>query len=114
MLHPNDSAQGRSPLATARPYLMSLSVADLDLSVRWYCEMLGFRETRRLIPRFEAAFNAYSGHSSCLVERDGAFELAGRIQDANLTRPEARAGFRITDCIAGSVPKSVSLRLCAV
>jgi len=43
-----------------------------------------------------------------------AFELAGRIQDANLTRPEARAGFRITDCIAGSVAKSISLRLCAV
>jgi methylmalonyl-CoA/ethylmalonyl-CoA epimerase len=48
MLHPNDSPEGQSSLATARPYLMSLSVANLDLSVRWYCEMLGFRETRRL------------------------------------------------------------------
>lgn len=41
-------AEGQSSLATARPYLMSLSVANLDLSVRWYREMLGFRETRRL------------------------------------------------------------------
>jgi catechol 2,3-dioxygenase-like lactoylglutathione lyase family enzyme len=41
-------AEGHSPLATVRPYLMSLSVANLDLSARWYREMLGFRETRRL------------------------------------------------------------------
>jgi hypothetical protein len=45
---PKDKAESKSPLATVHPYLMSLSVADLDLSVRWYHEMLGFRETRRL------------------------------------------------------------------
>ena len=44
----DDKAESKSPLATAHPYLMSLSVADLDLSVRWYCEILGFRGTRRL------------------------------------------------------------------
>jgi catechol 2,3-dioxygenase-like lactoylglutathione lyase family enzyme len=47
-LGPNGKAEEQSPLATVRPYLMSLSVANLDLSVRWYHEMLGFRETRRL------------------------------------------------------------------
>jgi hypothetical protein len=41
-------AEGQSALATARPYLVSLSVANLDTSVRWYRDMLGFRETRRL------------------------------------------------------------------
>ena len=40
-------AEGQSALATARPYLVSLSVANLDTSVRWYRDMLGFRETRR-------------------------------------------------------------------
>src|SRR4029434_3314094 len=35
--------------------------------------------------------------SICLAERDGAFELASRLQNTNFTCPEARAGFRIVD-----------------
>lgn len=48
MLDWDAKADGQSALATARPYLVSLSVANLDTSVRWYRDMLGFRETRRL------------------------------------------------------------------
>jgi hypothetical protein len=34
-----------------------------------------------------------------LIEQDGAFQLASRIQDSNLTRPKARSGFRVPDCL---------------
>jgi hypothetical protein len=30
---------------------------------------------------------------------NGTFKLAGRVQHTNLTRPEARVGFRIADCL---------------
>jgi hypothetical protein len=33
----------------------------------------------------------------CLVESNGAFEIASRIQDANFALPKARAGFGIVD-----------------
>ena len=50
--------------------------------------------------RFGVAVNDFfcaSQLSICLAERDGAFELASRIQNTNFTCPEARAGFRIVD-----------------
>jgi catechol 2,3-dioxygenase-like lactoylglutathione lyase family enzyme len=37
-----------NPLAAAHPCLISISVANLDASVRWYGDVLGFRETKRL------------------------------------------------------------------
>src|SRR5947208_15237497 len=48
MLGLDAKAEGQSAVATARRYLVSLCVANLDVSVRWYRNMLGFRETRRL------------------------------------------------------------------
>jgi hypothetical protein len=38
-----------------------------------------------------------SQFSICLVERNGAFELTGRIQNTNFTGAKARAGFRRAD-----------------
>jgi hypothetical protein len=35
-----------------------------------------------------------------LVERNGAFNVAGRVEDTNFTGPEARASFRIVDGLA--------------
>jgi hypothetical protein len=32
-----------------------------------------------------------------LIKRNGAFDVSARIQNANLTRPEARSGFGIVD-----------------
>lgn len=43
-----DKPASESPLAAARPCLISISVANLDASVRWYGDVLGFRETKRL------------------------------------------------------------------
>jgi hypothetical protein len=37
--------------------------------------------------------------SICFVKRNRAFKLAARIQNTNLTRPKARAGFRVADCL---------------
>ena len=74
-----DKAKNKSPLATAHPYLMSLSVADLDLSVRWYCEMLGFRETRRLnLPdsSLRISFLELNGFRFELVEFKNSVSLA--------------------------------------
>ena len=48
MLGLDAKAEGQSAVATARPYLVSLCVANLDVSVGWYRNMLGFREMRRL------------------------------------------------------------------
>jgi hypothetical protein len=42
---------------------------------------------------------AASHFSVRFVKRNRAFQLAGRIQDTNLTRPEARAGFGIANCL---------------
>jgi len=36
MLGLDAKAEGQSAVATARPYLVSLCVANLDVSVRWY------------------------------------------------------------------------------
>jgi catechol 2,3-dioxygenase-like lactoylglutathione lyase family enzyme len=44
----SDRPAAENPLAAARPCLLSISVANLDASVRWYGEALGFRETKRL------------------------------------------------------------------
>jgi methylmalonyl-CoA/ethylmalonyl-CoA epimerase len=74
-----DKAESKRPLATAHPYLMSLSVADLDLSVRWYCEMLGFRETRRLnLPdsSLRISFLELNGFRLELVEFKNSVSLA--------------------------------------
>jgi catechol 2,3-dioxygenase-like lactoylglutathione lyase family enzyme len=48
MLGVDPKAYGVGALTTARPYLVSLSIANLDASVRWYRDMLAFREARRL------------------------------------------------------------------
>jgi catechol 2,3-dioxygenase-like lactoylglutathione lyase family enzyme len=72
-------ADGHSPLATARPYLMSLSVANLDLSVSWYREVLGFRETRRLkIPgsSLRISFLELNGFRLELIEFKDSVSLA--------------------------------------
>jgi catechol 2,3-dioxygenase-like lactoylglutathione lyase family enzyme len=76
---PEYKAESKSPLATAHPYLMSLSVADLDVSVRWYCEMLGFRETRRLnMPNssLRISFLELNGFRLELVEFKNSVSLA--------------------------------------
>ena len=76
---PEDKAESKSPLATAHPYLMSLSVADLDLSVRWYRETLGFRETRRLnMPdsSLRISFLELNGFRLELVEFKNSVSLA--------------------------------------
>jgi hypothetical protein len=44
----SEEPAAESPLAAARPCLMSISVANLDVSARWYGDVLGFREIRRL------------------------------------------------------------------
>jgi catechol 2,3-dioxygenase-like lactoylglutathione lyase family enzyme len=44
----SDRPAAENPLAAARPCLMSISVANLDASVRWYGDVLGFREVKRL------------------------------------------------------------------
>jgi methylmalonyl-CoA/ethylmalonyl-CoA epimerase len=74
-----DKPGSKSPLATAHPYLMSLSVANLDLSVRWYCEMLGFRETRRLnLPdsSLRISFLELNGFRLELIEFKNSVSLA--------------------------------------
>lgn len=73
------NAEGQSPLATARPCLMSLSVANLDLSVSWYREVLGFRETRRLkIPgsSLQISFLELNGFRLELIEFKDSVSLA--------------------------------------
>ena len=49
-----------------------------------------------------------------VVKRNHALNLASRIKNANLTDTKTHSGFRVADCIAGFVAKSISLRLCAV
>ena len=46
---PDDTANGAdTPPSEMRPYLSSLSVSDLDAAVKWYGDVLGFREDRRM------------------------------------------------------------------
>jgi catechol 2,3-dioxygenase-like lactoylglutathione lyase family enzyme len=72
-------AESRNPLAAARPYLMSLSVANLDVSERWYREVMGFRETRRLnIPgtSLRISFLELNGFRLELIEFKDSVSLA--------------------------------------
>ena len=42
---------------------------------------------------------SHSQFSICFVERNGAFDITARIQNANFTGAEARPGFRVVDCV---------------
>ena len=66
-------------VASAHPYLVSASVANLDTAVRWYTEVLGFREVRRLnLPEhaLRISFVELSGFRLELIESKGSVSLS--------------------------------------
>src|SRR4029077_12339310 len=54
---------------------------------------------------------ARSQHSICLVERNGAFEPARRVDDANLTGAETRADLSVIDCLGASLETPAQRRV---
>ena len=60
----SDKSQATSAQPSLQPYLIALSVADLDASIQWYSDLLGFREQRRMnLPDYKLRIG--------FLERDG-------------------------------------------
>lgn len=59
-----DKPRSETAQPVLRPHLVALSVTDLDAAIRWYCDVLGFREQRRLnLPDYKLRIG--------FLERDG-------------------------------------------
>jgi catechol 2,3-dioxygenase-like lactoylglutathione lyase family enzyme len=75
-------AQAKAPelggAKSLRPYLVALSVASLDVSVKWYEEMLGFKMLRRIEePKYDVriAFLELNGFRLELFEKKNSLDL---------------------------------------
>jgi catechol 2,3-dioxygenase-like lactoylglutathione lyase family enzyme len=105
------TTQGDPGLATGRPYLASLSVANLDGAVRWYSDVLGFRETRRLdLPdhALRIGFLQLNGFRLELIEFKGSVAMTAiqskfpGVDDRAKVQGFGKLGFAVRDIEAAA------------
>jgi catechol 2,3-dioxygenase-like lactoylglutathione lyase family enzyme len=96
------------------PYLVGISVADVDASVKWYEENLGFKTIKRMeLPQYDLrlAFLELNGFRVELIENKKSFSIKKYVPDyqdgSGLLQGMAKVGFLVNkiDPIAESLKK---------
>ena len=96
------------------PYLVGISVADVDSSIKWYEENLGFKTVKRMeLPQYDLrlAFLELNGFRVELVENKKSFSIKKYVPDyqdgSGLPQGMAKIGFLVNkiEPIAESLKK---------
>lgn len=102
--NPNDKETFAGSLGVSRPYLIGLSVAGIDESVKWYEEKLGFRVVKRMeLPKYDLriAFLEANGFRIELFENRKSFSANKYIPDyeemSGLLQGISKFGFLVDD-----------------
>jgi lactoylglutathione lyase len=97
-----------NPFAAMQPYLVGLSVADAERSAKWYVEMLGFREIRRMDLSdhgLKIVFLRTGSFRLELVEKKGSAPLrsyAPAVKDDMLVQGVKKFAFLVSDVDAAA------------
>ena len=111
-LHQGRAGDQQNPVAaSARPYLLSLSVANLDATASWYRDVLGFREVRHLeLPdyRLRIRFLELNGFRLELIQYQDSVSLASiqskfpNVEDRARVHGFGKLAFAVDDLAAAA------------